>query len=73
MPFLVNPRLEVIRQLAERYGVNVRTIYRWQRDGVNLDDACEVGLYLASLKNTAPGAVAAVQTLLETELETLSK
>jgi transcriptional regulator with XRE-family HTH domain len=72
MPVIENPKLEVIRQLAEKYGVTVRTIYRWERDGVNLADPCEVGLYLSRQKKSAPAAVAAVKHLLETELQAIS-
>lgn len=71
MPILTDPRLEVIRQHAEAYRVNPRTIYRWLRDGVNISDPAEVALHVASLKHPAPAALAAVESLLENELSTL--
>jgi hypothetical protein len=64
---------ETIHHHAERFGVDPRTIYRWLRDGVNLEDACEVATYLAGQKTPSPEAVAAVRLLLQTELNNLSQ
>ena len=63
---------ETIHRHADRFGVGQRTIYRWLRAGVNLDDACEVATYLAGQKTPSPAAVAAVRKLLSTELEMLN-
>ncbi len=63
---------EIIHRHAARFGVDPRTIYRWQRDGVNLADPCSVALHLAGQKTPSPGAVAAVRRLLQNELNTLS-
>ena len=63
---------ENIHRHAERFGVDPRTVYRWLRAGVNLEDACSVALHLSTQKNPAPAAVAAVRLLLKNELETLS-
>ena len=72
MPILENPKLEVIRQLARKYGVTQRTVYRWQTCGVNLSDPCEVAMHLAGQKSPSPAAVQAVKTILRNELETLT-
>jgi hypothetical protein len=72
MPILTDPRLEVIRQHAEDYRVNPRTVYRWLRDGVNLSDPAEVALHVASLKHPAPAAIDAAENLLKAELESLN-
>jgi hypothetical protein len=63
---------ETIHRHAERFSVDPRTIYRWLRDNVNLEDSCEVATYLASQKSPAPAAVAAVRRLLQTELNNLN-
>ena len=68
----LTPQLKKINAAARRYSVTPRTAYRWQRDGVNLEDACSVALHLSTQKNPAPAAVAAVRLLLKNELETLS-
>jgi hypothetical protein len=64
---------EIIHRHAERFSVDPRTIYRWLRDGVNLEDACEVATYLAGQKTPSPEAVAAVRLLLQSELNNLSQ
>ena len=63
---------ENIHRHAERFGVDPRTIYRWLRAGLNLDDSCEVATYLAGQKTPSPAAVAAVRLLLQTELNSLN-
>jgi hypothetical protein len=72
MPILAATKLETIRQTARAYQVTPRTVYRWQRDGVNLSDPCSVALHLSTQKTPSPAAVAAVRKLLSTELETLN-
>ncbi len=62
------PKLEVIRQLAEQYGVTVRSIYRWQRDGVAIHDPLAVAAHLANQRGPSPAALAACKNLLETEI-----
>jgi hypothetical protein len=72
MPILAATKLETIRQTARAYQVTPRTVYRWQRDGVNVADACEVALHLASQKTPSPAAVQAVKTILKKELHSLA-
>jgi hypothetical protein len=61
--------------LAERakfYGVCPRTVRRWHNAGADLADACSVATHLGSQKTPAPAAVAAVKTILQNELESLT-
>jgi hypothetical protein len=68
MPILENPKLEVIRQHAAQYGVGQRTIYRWLRDGVSIEDPLAVAAHLANQRGPSPAALAVCKALLETEL-----
>jgi hypothetical protein len=72
MPILAATKLETIRQMARAYQVTPRTVYRWQRAGVEISDPCSVALHLAKQKSPAPAAVAAVKNILKNELESLT-
>ncbi len=52
-----------IAELAARYGVTVRTVYRWKRAGVALSDPLEIAGHIAIKSNSARAVHAALQTI----------
>ena len=57
MPFPTHPKLEHIGRNARRYSVQCRTIYRWIRDGVDIEDPHAVAAYLLTQKNPSQSAL----------------
>ena len=52
-----------IAELAARYGVSVRTVYRWKRAGVDLSDPLEIAGHIAMKSNSAAAVCAALKTI----------
>jgi hypothetical protein len=63
-----SPRTAAIAAAARRWQVCSRTIRRWERAGVAMNDPVQVGEHLLKIKNPAPAALAAVKTELLAEL-----
>ena len=69
-------RTKTAGELAEKYGVNSRTIRNWKRAGAPLDDPARMAIWIASRRNLPPRlklnkpaakALPANSTIVETE------
>jgi len=52
-----------IADLAARYQVSVRTVYRWKRAGVDLTSPLEIAEHIAIKSNSAAAVHAALKTI----------
>lgn len=57
MALPTHPKLEHIARNARRYNVQGRTIYRWLRDRVDIEDPHAVAAYLLTQKNPSQSAL----------------
>ncbi len=70
MAFPTHPALEHIARNARRYSVQGRTIYRWIREGVDIEDPQAVAEYLLAQKNPSQSALEAVGHILRLQNST---
>lgn len=70
-PFRVdtNPKLAVIRHYAELYGIDQRTAYRYQAQGVDLADAAAVAIHISNLKHPSEHALDRIAEILKSEIK----
>ncbi len=59
----VKPPPPSIAELAARYQVSERTLYRWKRAGVNLADPLAIAEHIALKSNSAAAVHAALKTI----------
>jgi hypothetical protein len=73
MALLTHPKLEHIGRNARRYSVQGRTIYRWLRDGVDIEDPLAVLAYLLTQRTPSKSALEAVGHILQSKQTTTNE
>ena len=62
--------MSAAKNLAERYGVSERTIYRWiNAIGQSIYDPAQLAIYLVQQKTPSPVAIRRVKKELKSELK----